>query len=90
MADAEIVDALAQCLEALRRGEPDLEACLRRYPAYRAELEPLLDVARLIPGLPAQIVPSSSFRERTRRRLRDRSDGAPGSPGWSGTYLSFP
>ena len=80
MAEAEIVWALAECLEALRHGEADVQACLERYPAHRAELEALLEVARLIPSLPASVVPSPPFRERTWRWLRKGANGAPGSP----------
>ena len=90
MADAEIVEALAECLEALRRGEADVEACLERHAAYRVELEALLAVARLIPRLAAEIAPAPAFRERTRRRLRRLLDGAPGSPtDWGWQHPSF-
>lgn len=83
MAEAEIVRALAECLEALRHGEADVQACLERYPEHRAELEALLEVARLIPSLPISVTPSPPFRERTRRWLRGDANGAPGSPaGW--------
>ena len=83
MAEEEIVRALAECLEALRQGEADVQACLERYPAHRAELEALLEVARLIPSLPISIAPSPPFREQTRRWLRGGASGAPGSPtGW--------
>lgn len=69
MADSDLIEALADCLDALRRGELDLQVCLARHGRYRAELEALLEVARLIPRLPASVVPSPSFRERTRRGL---------------------
>ncbi len=83
MAEPEIVTALAACLEELRQGEADLQACLERYPAHRAELEALLAVARLIPSLPISVAPSAAFRQRTRRWLRGGANGAPGSPaGW--------
>ena len=83
MAEEEIVRALAECLEALRQGETEVQACLERYPAHRAELEALLEVARLIPSLPLSVAPSPPFRERTRRWLRGGANGAPSSPpGW--------
>ena len=90
MADSELIEALADCLDALRRGEPELQACLARHGRYRAELEALLEVARLIPRLPATIVPSSPFRERTRRRLMGgtRGDASPSGPSWQDTDLS--
>jgi hypothetical protein len=84
MADAAFIEALANCLEAQRQGEPALRACLERYPQFRLELEELLRVARLIPTLPPRSTPSAAFRERTRRRLLSRPNGRP-SPadlGW--------
>ncbi len=68
-----IVEALADCLEAMRRGE-QMEACLEMYPEYRAELKPLLEVASLIAPLPPEIVPSPIFREYTRAQLLERPD----------------
>ncbi len=83
MSEEEIVRALAECLEAMRQDEAEVQACLERYPAHRAELETLLAVARLIPILPISVTPSPRFRERTRRWLRGGANGAPGSPaGW--------
>lgn len=86
MADQELVDALADCLDALRRGEADLRACLERHPAYWAELEPLLELAQRIPRLPREITPSAPFRERTRRRLlgRPTDPSPPADTEWSG------
>ena len=90
MADGELIDALADCLEALRQGETDLQACLERHAPYRTELEALLDVVRLIPQLAEEILPSPAFRERTRRRLLARPNGNPPSSGlqWRGADLS--
>ncbi len=87
MADSELIEALADCLDALRRGEPDLEACLERYARHRAELKALLEVARLIPRLPATVVPSPPFRERTRRRIMGGTDNdtTPPEPSWQDT-----
>lgn len=39
-------DALADCLDALAQGEESLERRLKRYPAHREELIPLLQLAR--------------------------------------------
>ena len=90
MDDGELIDALAECLEALRQGETDLQACLKRHAAYRTELEALLDVVRLIPPLAEEVLPAPAFRERTRRRLLGRPNGEPPSSrlGWRGADLS--
>ena len=91
MVDDELVEALADCLEALRRGEPSLEACLERHARHREELEALLAVAQLIPRLPAEVAPSPTFRERTRRRLVAGSNGSsppPSDLGWQGAGSS--
>ena len=90
MDDRELVDALAECLEALRQGEAELQACLKLHAPYRTELEALLEVARLIPRLAEEILPSPAFRERTRRRLLGRPNGTPPSSGleWRGADLS--
>ena len=64
--ERELVEALAECLEALREGEPAVEACLRRYPDYEEQLRALLEVVRLIPRLPREVTPSERFREQTR------------------------
>ena len=63
-----IVEALADCLETMRRG-PDLESCLERYPEYRTQLQALLAVASLIRPLPEDVVPSPDFTEATRSRI---------------------
>ncbi len=47
-----LADALAECLEAIREGQ-DLDEVLERYPAERAELVSLLEIA-------AKIVPPTS------------------------------
>jgi hypothetical protein len=66
-----IVEALADCLEAMRQGE-DMEACLAMYPQYRAELRPLLQIASLLRPLPPEIAPSLLFKERTRVQILER------------------
>lgn len=70
-----IVEALADCLEAMRRGE-DMEACLAVYPHYREELKALLEIAAMIRPLPPETVPSPAFRRDTRSRLLERSSAA--------------
>ena len=91
MVDSELIEALAECLEALRQGETELQACLERHAQYRSELEALLEVAQLIPRLPEGLTPSPLFRERTRRRLVGGSNGnplPPANPGWHGAASS--
>ena len=92
MAKAELVEALADCLEALRQGETELEVCLAQHSRYRQELEALLEIVRLIPRLPAELAPSAEFRERTRRLLVGGSNGSSPPPssdlGWQGAGSS--
>lgn len=77
-----IVEALADCLEAMRQGE-DMEVCLAMYAQYRAELTPLLQIASLLRPLPPEISPSFAFKERTKvqilegRRAQEGSSLAP-------------
>lgn len=63
-----IVEALADCLETMRRGS-DLDMALEKYPEYRAQLRALLKVASLIRPLAAEVTPSPSRREAIRARL---------------------
>jgi hypothetical protein len=70
-----IIEALADCLEAMRGGE-SIEACLEMYAEYKSELKPLLQVASLLRPLPPEIVPSPLFRERTRVEILDRFEEA--------------
>ena len=71
MDEMKLMDALSECLEALRRGDADLEACLDRHAAFRAELESLLEIAKLIPRLPRGVEPAPPFRRRARRLILD-------------------
>ncbi len=68
MPKADIVEALADCLETVRLGA-DLEACLQRYPEYRAELKAHLEVVSMIRPLREDVAPSPDFREAARWRL---------------------
>ncbi len=70
----EIVEALAECLEAMRGGA-DMNTCLAIYPEYREELTPLLMIARLIRPLSPEVRPSASFQGRTRDEILGRHDG---------------
>ena len=85
MAEAEIVGALAECLEALRQGEEQVEACLERHTIHRAELEALLEVVLLIPRLSPEVAPASRFRDAARRMILAHPDGGarqPNGAGW--------
>ena len=65
-----VVQALADCLEAMRRGS-DLDEALEKYPGYRARLTPLLEVVCLIHPLADDVTPSSASREGIMARLRE-------------------
>ena len=69
---ASLADALADCLEALSRGE-DLEECLARHAVHREELVTLLDVAGHISATrqPTELTPEA--KERITEILRQRS-----------------
>ena len=82
-----IVEALADCLEEIRRGG-DLEACLQRYPQYRAELKAVLELAMLIKPLPQDVVPSRAFREATKARIAGDRRGP--RRGWASRGPSQP
>ena len=49
--EARLIEALTDCLECMASGE-SLENCLRRHPAERAELEPLLRASAMLRHLP--------------------------------------
>ncbi len=72
-----IVEALADCLEAMRGGV-QMETCLSMYPEHRVELRPLLQIVGLLRPLPPEIVPSPIFRERTRVQILEGFDGTDG------------
>ena len=80
-----IVEALADCLEAMRGGV-EMEACLAMFPEYRAELRPLLHIANLLKPLPPEIVPSPVFKELTRVQILEYEgqDGTSLAPDRSG------
>ena len=60
--------ALQQCLQDLDHGAANVEECLRRYPSYARELEPILmTTAYLARGQNAQLSPA--FKARVRSRL---------------------
>ena len=49
--ESRLIEALADCVEQMASGV-SLADCLRRYPAERAELEPLLRASATLRGLP--------------------------------------
>lgn len=63
-------DALADCLEATRKGETHLAACIERYPQYRDELAATLRVAARLQRLSKATQPSPAWRRRTMTALR--------------------
>ncbi len=71
---------LDECIEQIRNGET-IENCLAQYPDVREKLEPLLEIARSIPSLPA-VTPSDEYRRVSKARLmlriaRDSSQANP-------------
>jgi hypothetical protein len=69
------VQALADCLESMRRGA-DPDAALERCPEYRAQLKALLDVVSLIRPLAEDVTPSRACRESIRARLVELRDSS--------------
>ena len=61
-------EILANCLDALERGET-IEGCLARYPKYRSELAPLLRLATSIRSVPQPRLSAKAF-ERGRAAVR--------------------
>ena len=66
------------CLEHLLTGQETIEQCLQRYPAYAAELEPLLRMVVLMHKV-ADVKPSDEFRVRARYQMQLKMARA-GSP----------
>ncbi|MCB0029865.1 MAG: hypothetical protein KDE28_18250 [Anaerolineales bacterium] len=67
----QIATILAECLEAIERGESTVAQCLDAYPEQRAELEPLLvAVARLQATPPVTL--SEAYVEAAAARLVDK------------------
>lgn len=61
-------DALDQCLAGLTKGE-DLETCLRRFPALRGELEPLVRTLVLVKSAYKRPAPAQAALARGRARF---------------------
>ena len=66
---ATIVLALADCLDALEKDPERLEAYVRRYPEYRSELGPLLQLAAALKRLPEGATPRDAFLDDLKSRL---------------------
>ncbi len=61
-------EILAQCLDALEKGELTLADCLAQHPAHQAELAPLLAAALRLETAPRPR-PAAAFRRNARIRL---------------------
>jgi hypothetical protein len=59
---------LAQCLDAIDRGDATLQECLARYPQHREELMPILRMAAMLHDDPSA-GPRPLFRRTARQRL---------------------
>ncbi len=65
--------ALEECLEAMDRGETDLDELSGRYPEAQDEIRPLLEMAQQLRRQRGLSVPLSlEFREGLRRLLSQR------------------
>ena len=60
-------DVLAACIDDVVAGHSTVEDCLDRYPRFRAELRPLLQLAARVE--PVGEPPSDAFKRRARLRL---------------------
>jgi len=65
-----IVNILAECLEALDRGEITIEECQQRYPQYQEELKYLLLLSKYIKAAP-DVTPSPVFRHAASTRMNN-------------------
>jgi hypothetical protein len=66
--------ALEECLEAMERGETDLDRLAGRYPEGQAEIRPLLEIAQELRRERRFGVPLSlAFQEELRQRLSQHS-----------------
>ena len=70
-----LAHALEECLEAMERGETDLDGLAGRYPDAAAEVRPLLSIARELreKGVSGSVL-SLEFKEELRNRLLQRLD----------------
>lgn len=68
-----LINALGECLEALDRGENNIEALADRYPQVRQELRLLLEIACRLRQDGIDPKPSPSFLLQLRRQLLNSS-----------------
>lgn len=71
---------LEECLRKIEQQGWTVESCLARYPAQRAELEPLLRAALLLRQARVHVRPSEVFRAQSAARLRARLHAVRRSP----------
>ncbi len=65
-----VARALEECLEAMERGETDLDALAGRYPEAEEEIRPLLKLAKRLYGQGSGgLALSPAFKEELRQRL---------------------
>jgi hypothetical protein len=74
-------EILVECLDDIKAGRSSVEDCLDKYPSMRAQLEPLLKVARGIRE-PPDVKPSPVFKVKTRVWLMDQIHGGETAIGW--------
>ncbi len=73
MEELALARALEECLEAMDRGETDLDELSGRYPEAQDEIRPLLEMAQQLRRQRGLSVPLSlEFREGLRRLLSQR------------------
>lgn len=60
---------LEDCLQALREGRADIDACLRRYPAHAGALRPQLIAASKLMSAYGEAQPSTQFAADARERF---------------------
>lgn len=61
---------LAECLEAIERGE-SMERCLANYPEYGEELRALLELAVALRRTSTEPQPSEEFLRELRKKLTE-------------------
>jgi len=68
---ADIISALADCLEVLEEGGDELEARLRKHERYRQELVALLGIVKelKVMGQDEELSPSDEFLKDLKARL---------------------
>ena len=84
---------LDECVELVRKGEADIEACLARYPEHSEDLKEFLEMAL---AFRAEEVPEPSNlavdqgRERLLKAVAERQLAQARSPGFLGRWFGTP